>query len=106
MAPISACPPRDVCLGDGLGVPTENLRKIFQHGFTTRSDGHGFGLYGSAIAATQMHGSLSIASDGTDRGATFTLRLPIRPPIGQEATRDEFAEASGITTRKPEENTA
>ncbi|HEU5075189.1 MAG TPA: ATP-binding protein, partial [Polyangiaceae bacterium] len=91
---------------NGIGIPAENLRKIFQHGFTTRSDGHGFGLHGSAIAATQMHGSLSVTSEGHDRGATFTLRVPIRPSVGQEATRDEFEETSRITTRRPEENTA
>lgn len=91
---------------NGVGIPAENLRKIFQHGFTTRSDGHGFGLHGSAIAATQMHGSLGVISDGPERGATFTLKLPVRPPMGQEAVRDEFEETSRITTRRSEESTA
>jgi two-component system, NtrC family, sensor kinase len=81
---------------NGIGIPKENLRKIFQHGFTTRRDGHGFGLHGSAIAATQMYGSLTVTSDGTDRGATFILQLPIQAP-GLGANDAE--EPSGVTSR-------
>jgi signal transduction histidine kinase len=29
----------------GVGIPPENLGRIFNHGFTTRKDGHGFGLH-------------------------------------------------------------
>lgn len=60
----------------GQGIPTENLTRIFTHGFTTRTDGHGFGLHSSANAAREMGGSLTAASEGADRGATFTLELP------------------------------
>jgi predicted ATPase/signal transduction histidine kinase len=60
----------------GCGIAAENMGKIFNHGFTTRSDGHGFGLHASANAATEMGGSLTCASDGAGRGATFTLDLP------------------------------
>jgi Na+/proline symporter len=66
-------------IDSGVGIPQENLDRIFQHGFTTRADGHGFGLHGSALAATEMQGSLSATSDGAGRGAKFTLRLPVRP---------------------------
>jgi Na+/proline symporter/C4-dicarboxylate-specific signal transduction histidine kinase len=77
---------------NGIGIPRENLRKIFQHGFTTRRDGHGFGLHGSAIAATQMYGSLTVTSEGTDRGASFVLRLPIRAPgVGANDSDTEAA---------------
>jgi two-component system, NtrC family, sensor kinase len=62
---------------NGIGVPKDNLRRIFERGFTTRADGHGFGLHGSAIAATRMHGSLTVTSEGEDCGAVFTLRLPL-----------------------------
>jgi PAS domain S-box-containing protein len=64
---------------NGVGIPAENLEKIFQHGFTTRSGGHGFGLHSSAAAAADMHGSLTAHSDGPGRGATFTLELPLAP---------------------------
>jgi ligand-binding sensor domain-containing protein/signal transduction histidine kinase len=62
---------------NGVGIPPENLTRIFSHGFTTRADGHGFGLHGSALAAKEMGGSLSVHSDGAGRGATFTLELPV-----------------------------
>jgi signal transduction histidine kinase len=61
----------------GMGIAQENLPRIFTHGFTTRSDGHGFGLHSAAIAAQQMKGTLAAASDGAGRGATFTLTIPL-----------------------------
>ncbi|MBL8240734.1 MAG: HAMP domain-containing protein [Bryobacterales bacterium] len=64
---------------NGVGLSPENLLKIFSHGFTTRRDGHGFGLHSGANAARRMGGSLSVASDGPGLGAVFTLELPIDP---------------------------
>ncbi|MBB3119510.1 DAHL domain-containing protein [Pseudoduganella violacea] len=61
----------------GEGIPAENLARIFSHGFTTRKDGHGFGLHSCVLAAREMGGSLQAASDGPGTGATFTLQLPI-----------------------------
>jgi PAS domain S-box-containing protein len=34
----------DVC-DNGIGIPKENLTRIFEHGFTTKKTGHGFGLH-------------------------------------------------------------
>jgi signal transduction histidine kinase len=62
-------------IDNGVGIPPENLQKIFQHGFTTRSDGHGFGLHSSAITARNLGGALAASSDGVGKGATFTLEL-------------------------------
>jgi signal transduction histidine kinase len=62
---------------NGRGIPSENLTRIFQHGFTTRKSGHGFGLHSGAIAAKGLGGSLIAYSDGPGLGATFTLDLPI-----------------------------
>jgi PAS domain S-box-containing protein len=61
---------------NGVGIPPKNLVRIFNHGFTTRKDGHGFGLHSAALAAQEMGGTLSAHSDGLGHGATFTLRLP------------------------------
>ena len=66
---------------NGIGIPPENLTRIFSHGFTTRPDGHGFGLHIGALNAREMGGSLSAASEGAGRGATFTLILPMSPPV-------------------------
>ena len=65
---------------NGIGIPKEKLSQIFQHGFTTKSTGHGFGLHSSANAATEMGGKLSVSSGGIGKGATFSLQLPIKPP--------------------------
>jgi signal transduction histidine kinase len=62
---------------NGVGIPPENLARIFSHGFTTKKDGHGFGLHSCALAAVEMGGTLTTHSDGIGRGATFTLELPI-----------------------------
>ncbi len=61
----------------GIGLPAENLTRIFAHGFTTKRNGHGFGLHSGAIAARQMHGSLWAESGGPGLGATFILELPV-----------------------------
>jgi PAS domain S-box-containing protein len=77
-------------IDNGVGIPPENLTKIFAHGFTTRQDGHGFGLHSSANAAKQMGGCLSAFSEGPGRGATFTLELPSwkdRPQSGSHAVK-------------------
>lgn len=72
----------------GCGIPGENLTRIFNHGFTTKSNGHGFGLHTAANAAKEMHGSLTAASEGPGTGATFTLELPISvPEENQEPAR-------------------
>jgi signal transduction histidine kinase len=63
---------------NGVGIPPENLTRIFSHGFTTRKDGHGFGLHSAANLAQEMGGSLTVKSEGPGRGATFTLELPLR----------------------------
>lgn len=71
---------------NGPGIAPENLTRIFQHGFTTKADGHGFGLHSSANAAREMQGRLSVHSNGLGTGATFTLELPVAVP-GKPAAR-------------------
>jgi PAS domain S-box-containing protein len=63
---------------NGVGIAPENLTRIFQHGFTTRKDGHGFGLHSGALAAQEMGGTLTVHSAGPGAGACFTLTVPIR----------------------------
>lgn len=61
---------------NGVGIPAELLDKIFRHGFTTKPDGHGFGLHSAANAAAELGGQLAVASAGAGAGARFTLTLP------------------------------
>jgi signal transduction histidine kinase len=67
-----------IIVGDtGEGIAEENLTRIFAHGFTTKKDGHGFGLHSCVLAAQEMGGTLTAHSEGPGRGATFTLALPL-----------------------------
>jgi C4-dicarboxylate-specific signal transduction histidine kinase len=64
---------------NGVGIPKENLTRVFSHGFTTKRHGHGFGLHSSANAAKELGGTLTAHSDGPGHGALFILELPFRP---------------------------
>jgi PAS domain S-box-containing protein len=66
-------------IDNGIGIPAENLTRIFGHGFTTRKEGHGFGLHNGALTARELGGSLTAHSDGPGKGATFTLEFPCQP---------------------------
>jgi signal transduction histidine kinase len=68
---------------NGIGIAPQNIGRIFSHGFTTKKEGHGFGLHSSAATATQLGGVLRVNSDGIGKGATFTLEIPAKIPPGQ-----------------------
>ena len=65
---------------NGIGILPEHMPQIFRHGFTTKKEGHGYGLHSGALAAKDLGGVLRVASAGAGHGATFTLELPLRPP--------------------------
>ncbi len=67
---------RIAIIDNGIGIPAENLVRIFGHGFTTRKDGHGFGLHSGALTAKELGGSLTVQSEGWNKGAAFTLEIP------------------------------
>ncbi|MDR3458330.1 MAG: PAS domain S-box protein [Verrucomicrobiae bacterium] len=67
---------RIAVIDNGIGIPPENLTRIFNHGFTTRKGGHGFGLHSGALAAKELGGALTVESRGAGHGATFILDLP------------------------------
>jgi len=71
-------------IDNGVGILPENQTRIFNHGFTTRKGGHGFGLHSGALAANELGGALTAHSDGAGKGATFTLELPLHPPKNGE----------------------
>jgi signal transduction histidine kinase len=83
-----SCPGEDrieISVGDnGVGIPPENLTRIFSYGFSTQQGGHGFGLHTGALAAKEMAGELSVRSEGLGMGALFTLTLPITDRRSQE----------------------
>jgi PAS domain S-box-containing protein len=71
---------------NGAGIAPENLARIFALGFTTKKDGHGFGLHSAANAAREMGGRLTAHSEGLGRGAEFSLELPAVPRVGLPET--------------------
>ncbi len=62
---------------NGMGISEEARASLFMHGFTTRKDGHGFGLHSSALAAQMLGGRLTLESEGPGKGAVATLELPL-----------------------------
>jgi len=78
-------------IDNGVGIPPENLTRIFGHGFTTRRNGHGFGLHSSAIAVKELGGSLEAHSEGPGAGATFSLLLPQNCVTSSESPKYESA---------------
>jgi PAS domain S-box-containing protein len=79
---------RIAVVDNGVGILPENLTRIFNHGFTTRKAGHGFGLHSGALAAKEMGGSLAAKSDGDGKGAKFILILPMQPPKSRSQNYD------------------
>ena len=61
----------------GIGMSEETRARLFEFGFTTKRDGHGFGLHTSAILAKELGGTLGGTSDGIGKGACFTLHVPL-----------------------------
>jgi C4-dicarboxylate-specific signal transduction histidine kinase len=84
-------------IDNGIGIAPENMTRIFNHGFTTRADGHGFGLHSGALAAQELGGSLSAHSDGPGLGARFTLELPLHGDPAAAMPRGMPAAAAAAT---------
>jgi len=61
----------------GSGISDENFARIFTHGFTTKEEGHGFGLHNSANYLEEMKGKIWAESEGSSKGAIFNITLPI-----------------------------
>lgn len=62
----------------GMGMNSEVMDQLFTHGFTTKDDGHGFGLSYCANAINGMGGKLEASSPGEGKGACFTITLPLQ----------------------------
>jgi ligand-binding sensor domain-containing protein/signal transduction histidine kinase len=74
---------------NGVGILPDNLTRIFSPGFSTRRNGHGFGLHSSALAAMEMGGNLTAQSEGLGKGAVFNLDLPSETrAVGSERNPD------------------
>lgn len=77
-------------IDNGIGIDPDKLTEIFTHGFTTKENGHGFGLHSSAIAAKVLGGSLVVQSNGKGTGALFSLTLPTKPDNANKPLTDRL----------------
>lgn len=62
----------------GCGIQPKHLTSIFTQGFTTKTDGHGFGLHHACLLAQDLGGVLKAESEGLGKGARFILEIPAR----------------------------
>jgi signal transduction histidine kinase len=86
---------------NGVGIPPENLTRIFAHGFTTQADGHGFGLHNGALTAKQLGGTLTAQSEGCGKGATFILELPLDATLHTPGARHAPGPAQSSPAPRP-----
>jgi signal transduction histidine kinase/HAMP domain-containing protein len=76
----------EVC-DNGIGIAAEHLDRIFSHGFTTKPQGHGFGLHSSACCAAEMGGTVAVESRGVGHGSLFRLTMPVTRVLDTSALR-------------------
>ena len=72
---------RIVVTDTGTGIAAANLSRIFEPQFTTKPEGHGFGLSTSYRIITN-HGGTIAATSPPGQGACFTVTLPVHGPGG------------------------
>jgi C4-dicarboxylate-specific signal transduction histidine kinase len=68
---------RIAVIDNGVGIDGPQMARIFGFGYTTKKNGHGFGLHSCALAAKELGGALEAYSAGLGQGATFTLTIPL-----------------------------
>jgi sensor domain CHASE-containing protein len=67
------------CKDDGIGIAANNLERVFEKGFSTKSKvtNYGIGLHWCANAIGALGGRLWAASEGPGRGASMHLMVPL-----------------------------
>jgi len=64
---------------DGVGIAAQNLERVFEKGFSTKSPqtNHGIGLHWCANAINALGGRIWAVSEGPGRGASMHLLVPL-----------------------------
>ncbi len=67
------------CVDDGVGIAPQNLQRVFEKGFSTKSaeTNHGIGLHWCANAINALGGRIWAASEGPGQGASMHLVVPL-----------------------------
>jgi signal transduction histidine kinase len=59
----------------GMGIPKENLGKLFEPLFTTKAKGIGLGMAVTKTLVEGHGGTIEVKSE-VGKGSTFTVKLP------------------------------
>jgi PAS domain S-box-containing protein len=68
----------------GIGIPLENIPRIFDPYFSTKSDGNGLGLTSTYSIIKGHEGHISVESQ-VGKGTTFYVYLPSSDAVGEAA---------------------
>jgi signal transduction histidine kinase len=79
----------------GVGLPDEQIGRVFEPFYTTKSGGMGLGLWICEMIAEAHDGRISVAAN-QGRGATFTLRLAALEEAAQDAAVAGVAGAASL----------
>jgi signal transduction histidine kinase len=74
---------------DAIGIAAEDLPKLFQKGYSTKSQAtnSGLGLHWCANTLHALGGSISAHSEGLGRGTRFEILVPLRESSAQSEER-------------------
>ena len=73
---------------EGIGIPPENLSRIFDPYFTTKEEGHGLGLAGT-YSFIQSHGGYISVESEVGAGTAFTFYVPASENSVAEIEEDQ-----------------
>ena len=62
-------------IDNGIGIPPENIGKVFSAGFTTKTQGSGLGLHSSANFVISSGGKIQALSEGKGKGTTIRIQF-------------------------------
>jgi PAS domain S-box-containing protein len=85
---------------EGIGIPAENLAKIFDPYFTTKPAGNGLGL-AVCYSIIKKHGGLLTVESEIGHGTTFHIYLPVSENLVKEEIKKTRAKPKIVTSDSP-----